>query len=104
MPKGVSKMVGSRRYIVLLVVVASTAVVLSLTLAVPYIFTMTGFAGWVFIGHVVTIDDDLRGGWGNPDGRQPFPWVALGSKAAIFSGLCWAIAAFPGLKAFGGAN
>jgi len=55
-------MSASRRYAVLLVVVALTAVVLSLAFAVPYIFTVTGFAGWAFIGHVVTADDDAP--WG----------------------------------------
>lgn len=97
-------MTTNRRYIVLLVIVAVTAAVLSLTLDVPYIFTVAGFAGLAFVGHVVTIEDDLRGGWSNPDGRLPFPWVELLSKAVIFFGLCWAIAAFPALKSFGGAG
>jgi hypothetical protein len=93
-----------RRYIVLLVVVVSTAVVLSLTLAVPYIFTVTGFAGWAFIGHVVTADDDAPGGWSNPDGKLPYPWAELVLKAVIFFGLCGAIAEFPGLRGLGGAS
>ncbi|MBE1162994.1 hypothetical protein [Dyella acidiphila] len=93
-----------RRYIVLLAVVASTAVVLSLMFAVPYIFTLTGFAGWALLGHVVTADDDAAGGWSNPDGKLPFPWAELATKAAIFLGLCLAIAAFPGLRALGGAG
>ncbi|WP_267225608.1 hypothetical protein [Dyella silvae] len=42
--------------------------------------------------------------WDNPDGKRPFPWGELLSKAAIFFGLCWAIVAFPALKAFGGAG
>jgi hypothetical protein len=77
-------MPASRRYAVLLVVVASTALVLSSAFAVPYIFTVTGFAGWAFIGHVVTADDDAPGGWSNPDGTAPFPWGELALKAAIF--------------------
>ena len=82
-------------------VIAVTALILSLAFGVPYIFTLTGFAGLAFMGHVVTIDDDLRGGWSNPEGKRSFPWVELLFKAAIFLGLCWAIAEFPGLKAFG---
>lgn len=94
----------SRRYMVLSVVVVSTAILLSLTLAVPYIFTVTGFAGWAFLGHVVTADDDVPGGWSNPQGELPFPWGELVLKAAIFFGLCWAIVEFPWLRAFGGAK
>lgn len=97
-------MPASRHYAVLLVVVVSTALVLSLVFAIPYIFTVTGFAGWAFIGHVVTADDDAARGWSNPDGTVPFPWGELALKAAIFFGLCSAIAEFPALRAFGGAN
>lgn len=102
--KGISRMSESRRYIVLLVIVVSTAIVLSVTLAIPYIFTVTGFAGWAFLGHVVTADDDAPGGWGNPDGELPFPWGELALKAAVFFGLCGAIAEFPWLRIFGGAS
>jgi len=97
-------MPASRRYAVLLVIVASTGLVLSLVFAVPSIFTVTGFAGWAFIGHVVTADDDAPGGWSNPDGTAPSAWGELALKAAIFFGLCGAIAEFPALRALGGAN
>ena len=26
------------------------------------------------IGSIITSDDDLPGGWSNPDGDEPFPW------------------------------
>lgn len=67
----------SRRYIVLSVVIVSTAILFSLIWAVPFIFTVTGFAGWAFLGHVVTADDDAPGGWSSPDGELPFPWGGL---------------------------
>lgn len=97
-------MTGRHRYAILPLLVVSTALVLSWTLAVPYIFTVTGFAGWAFVGHVVTADDDAPGGWSNPEGKVSFPWGELALKAVIFFGLCGAIAAFPGLRAFGGTS
>jgi hypothetical protein len=48
------------------------------------------------IGLVVTIDDDLPGGWSNPDGKARPPWLHweswadLGSRGAI-SGIGFAI-------------
>jgi hypothetical protein len=93
-----------RRYSILLLVVVSTALLLSWTLAVPYLFTVTGFSGLAFVGHVVTVDDDMPGGWNNPAGDLPFPWRELAVKAAIFFGLCAAIVMFPALKDFGGAG
>jgi hypothetical protein len=87
---------------ILTMVVVVAAVLLSLVFSVPYVFTVTGFAGLAFAGHVVTIDEDLRGGWGDTGEKCPFPWGELLSKAVVFFGLCWAIAAFPALKSFGG--
>ena len=29
------------------------------------------FVGWPLVGTLVTIDDDLPGGWSNPDGSEP---------------------------------
>jgi hypothetical protein len=30
--------------------------------------------GWPLVGTLVTLDDDLAGGWSNPDGAVPPPW------------------------------
>jgi hypothetical protein len=30
--------------------------------------------GWPLIGTLVTIDDDLSGGWSNPDGKNVAEW------------------------------
>lgn len=27
-------------------------------------------AGWAFVGHLITIDDDFPGGWSNPEGSK----------------------------------
>lgn len=31
--------------------------------------------GWPLIGTLVTLDDDLRGGWSNPDGAERLEWL-----------------------------
>lgn len=38
----------------------------------PFLFAAI-LTSWPLIGFVVTVDDDLPGGWSNPDGDQPFP-------------------------------
>src|SRR5882757_8248209 len=51
------------------------------------------FVGWPLIGTLITVDDDLPGGWSNPDGTVPPPW-----KHARF----WADIVFRSAFAFGG--
>lgn len=53
----------------------------SLALIVHFIFhvslgwSMLGFlVGWPIVGLIVTADDDLPGGWSNPEGKTPPPW------------------------------
>ena len=67
---------------------------------VPYIFTCIGAAAMVVIGHVVTIDDDLPGGWSNPDGSDPFPWGELLTKVAVLAAL-GLLALVPSVRALG---
>lgn len=76
-----------RTYIIVLIVVCLSAVILSALWKIPYVFTVIGFMFLIFVGHVVTIDDDLPGGWSNPDGNLQFPWHALAIKAAVLLGL-----------------
>jgi hypothetical protein len=33
------------------------------------------FVGWPLVGTLVTLDDDLKGGWSNPDGTARPPWL-----------------------------
>jgi hypothetical protein len=33
------------------------------------------FVGWPLVGTLVTLDDDLKGGWSNPDGTVRPPWL-----------------------------
>ena len=49
-------------------------------------------SGWAAIGHLVTIDDDMPGGWSNSERSQAFWFKSLGQlaiKVAIFVGLLW---------------
>jgi len=95
---GLPEEIMMKRLAVLLAIVAVVAVSLSLIWRVPYIYTLIGFAAWAFIGHVVTSDDDVKGGWSNPDGTLPFPWgqlivkglllLALGALAIFFPVVC----------------
>lgn len=90
-----------KRYGLMLMTVCATAVLLSLVGKVPYLYTVTGFVVWAFVGHLITIDDDAPGGWSNPDGSIPFPWAELAIKAAILLGLLGALFLVPTLRAFG---
>jgi hypothetical protein len=81
--------------------VCSTAIVLSFIWRVPYLYTVLGFAVWAFVGHIVTIDDDLPGGWSNPDGSIPFPWAELAIKAAFLLGLVGLVFFIPVLQTLG---
>ena len=83
----------AKHYSTLIFLIAGTAIALSYFGGIPYIFTLIGFSAWAFFGHLVTIDDDMKSGWSNPDGSEPFSWLELLIKAAIFAALC-AMAAF----------
>jgi hypothetical protein len=36
---------------------------------------LIAFVGWPLVGTIVTLDDDLRGGWSNPDGKRRPDWL-----------------------------
>lgn len=80
-----------KRYALLLAAAALTAIMLSLAFAVPYVWVGLGFAAWLFIGRLVTMDDHFPGGWSNPRGVKPMPLIDLCIKGVIF--LTFAIAA-----------
>ena len=49
-------------------------------------------SGWAFAGHLITLDDDMRGGWSNPDGSRTIAYrslAELGIKFVIFGALLW---------------
>ncbi|MBW8897347.1 MAG: hypothetical protein JF619_04365 [Massilia sp.] len=86
---------------IMLAMVCSTAVLFSLIWKVPYLYTVIGFAVWAFVGHLITIDDDVPGGWSNPDGSIPFPFTQLAIKAAVLLGLLGVILLMPTLRTLG---
>src|ERR1700758_1170845 len=45
------------------------------------------FVGWPVLGTLVTIDDDLAGGWSNPDGSVRPPWLQSPFWGQIIGGL-----------------
>jgi hypothetical protein len=90
-----------KRYGIILAMVCSSAVILSLIWSVPYLYTAIGFAVWALGGHLITLDDELPGGWSNPDGSALFPWVELGIKAAILFALVGLAFLVPALRTFG---
>ncbi|MCS0585172.1 hypothetical protein NX784_26645, partial [Massilia pinisoli] len=95
---GVSK---RKRYGIMLAMVCSTAVILSLIWNVPYLYTAIGFAVWAFAGHLITIDDDVPGGWSNPDGSIPFPWAELAIKGAVLLAFLGLALLIPALRTLG---
>jgi hypothetical protein len=50
------------------------------------------FVGWPLVGTLVTADDDLPGGWSNPDGTTPPPWRTAAAWGQLSMG--FAISAF----------
>jgi hypothetical protein len=49
-------------------------------------------SGWAVIGHLVTLDDDMPGGWSNPDRSRALWSKSLGQlaiKMVIFGGVLW---------------
>ena len=89
------------RYVVIGLVVLVTAMVLSHLWRVPYIYTLLGFSTWAFLGHLVTADDDMSGGWSNPNGERSFPWPEIAAKAFVLSVLALAAVLSPSLRGFG---
>jgi hypothetical protein len=86
----------------LAMVVGATAFLLSFIWHVPYIFTVVGFSAWAFLGHLVTADDDMPGGFSNPDGSLPSLRGELAIKGLVLLALMGLIAFVPSLRALGG--
>lgn len=84
--------------------IAFIAIALSFFFGVPYVYTLVGFAVWVFFGHLITLDDDEPGGFSNPDDSRPV-WCGslmdLRIKFLILAGLVVAVVLFPGLQELG---
>jgi hypothetical protein len=48
------------------------------------------FVGWPLFGTLITIDDDMKGGWSNPDGTTRPPWLQAPFWGQIIAGLALA--------------
>jgi len=56
----------------------AVAVAARLLLDVPSWLILAGLTiAWPLVGTLITIDDDLPGGWGNPDGKFVPEWRTL---------------------------
>jgi hypothetical protein len=56
---------------------------LAMACGIPALF----LAGWAFLGHFVTLDDDFPGGWSNQNGEKIIWYKSLGeffAKMAVF--------------------
>lgn len=60
------------------------ALLLKFILGFDVVNTALIFTGWIFFGHLITIDDDFPGGWSNPFGEHSIPVGALALKGLIF--------------------
>ena len=81
---------------------AACAIAASLLWQVPYIYTVIALLGVGLVGFVVTLDDDLPGGWSpHPAGRRD----VFGQLALVVCVFAVAIAVavfFPAIRALGG--
>jgi hypothetical protein len=72
--------------------------------SVPYVVTFAWISVLACGGHLITLDDDLAGGWSNPDGEKSIVrWslIELGLKVLFAILVWWLIYQFPGLKEYG---
>jgi hypothetical protein len=90
----------ARDWVPIVVFALATGAILNVTFSIAPIYVAIGFSGWAFIGHLVTFDDDLPGGWSNPDGRQAVPFRELLAKGLLFLTVCLA-ALFPSVRSWG---
>ena len=68
---------------------------------VPYILTLAAVAGVVFAMDLVSVDDELPGGFFNLDGEFPFPWKRLSVKGAVVAVFLF-MSIVPEIRAIGG--
>jgi len=76
---------------------------LSYFMNTPYIYTIIGLSIWIFVGHLVTLDDDMKGGWSNPENLTSI-WnsskLELLVKFLVVISLLIILFAFPTIKEF----
>lgn len=77
---------------------------LSVFAGIAYIYTLCGLAAWTAFGHLITLDDDMPGGWSNPFDDRKF-WhnslVIMAIKFLVFAILIKITLSFPSLTQYG---
>jgi hypothetical protein len=67
-----------RRYLTIIAVLIGVAVLLRVLFEIPaWVAAVALLIGWPVIGTFITIDDDLPGGFSNPDGKSVPEWQTL---------------------------
>ncbi len=79
----------------------AVAVVLVFRFNFPYITAVLAILCWSAFGQLITLDDELSGGWSNPDGdpviaRKAKIWLA--STIAVIGVLVWLVRAYPTIQ------
>src|SRR6266446_4251085 len=71
-------MTATQRYFTFLAVLACASVAVTLVTRWHIgLVALAFFIGWPLIGTLITLDDDLPGGWSNPDGKTKPEWKTL---------------------------
>ena len=71
---------------------------------VAYVDSLICISVLVFGGHLITLDDDLKGGWSNPDGDRSIVYgslIELGVKLIVLVGLISSLFIFPEVRQWG---
>jgi hypothetical protein len=73
-----SRVSALKRYFIFIGILAIVAVSVSIGASWPIGYVALAlFIVWPLIGTLITIDDDLPGGWSNPDGKTTPEWRTL---------------------------
>ena len=89
------RQIETKTSVILLTAAVAGALVVHFTFDVPLGFALLLFlVGWPLGGTLITIDDDLPGGWSNPDGTVRPPWLEAPFWGQISGGLAASAAGF----------
>jgi hypothetical protein len=79
----------------LLLVALAAALVVHFTLRMPLgLSLMIFFVAWPLGGTLITLDDDFKGGWSNPDGSVRPPWLEAPFWGQIAGGVAISLGGF----------
>lgn len=74
-------------WVVRILCLSAFGAMLKLLLGIKLIDFGLVVSGWMFIGRLITLDDELRGGFNNPHGDQAFPKFEIAGLCLAFVGL-----------------